>query len=415
VDETLLGIGQMAQRSGLTISALRFYAGASVLGPDVVDPGTGYRRYRPAQLRKARLIAQLRRVGMPLPDIRRAALAVDEPAEVSRIIDEHLRRLEAGLADARRLLSTVPSLLDDLEEPVTTTLPIPHLHSGKVRDLYDAGAGQLLLVTTDRISAFDHVLPTEIPGKGELLCRLSLWWFEQLTDLVPNHVITGDTAQYPAGVAGHDDVLRGRSMLCRRLAMIPVECVARGYLAGSALADYERTGAVQGVPLSAGLVEGSRLPEPIFTPTTKSAVGEHDAPLTFDDVVTLVGRDQADKLRELTLALYRRAAGIAEQAGLILADTKFEFGLDEDGRIVLADEALTPDSTRYWAAETWHPGGPQPSFDKQFLRDWLTNDSGWDRVAPPPALPSDIVAAVHHRYVDAFQRLTGEVDPAGVA
>lgn len=408
MDETLLGIGQMAQRSGLTVSALRFYAGASVLEPDVVDPGTGYRRYRPAQLRQARLIAQLRRVAMPLRDIRRVVVACDDSAEVSRIIEEHLHRLEAGLADAKRVLSAVPSLLDDLEEPVPTALPVHHLHSGKVRDLYDAGPGQLLVVTTDRISAFDHVLPTEIPDKGALLCQLSLWWFAQLSDLVPHHVISGDVAAYPGELAPHAQALRRRSMLCRRLAMVPVECVARGYLAGSALAEYERTGTVHGVRLPDGLVEGSQLPEPIFTPTTKAPVGEHDAALAFDEVVTLLGREQAELLRELTLSLYRRAAAITEQAGVILADTKFEFGLDDEGRVVLADEVLTPDSARFWASDAWHPGGPQRSFDKQFVRDWLTHDSGWDREGPPPPLPSDVVAATRGRYVEAFERLTGK-------
>lgn len=238
MDESLLGIGQMAQGSGLTVSALRFYAGASVLEPAVVDPDTGYRWYRPDHLRQARLIAQLRRVAMPLRDIRQILAARDDAVEVSRIIEEHLHRLEAGLADARRVLSTVPHLLDDLEEPVptTATLPARHLHSGKVRELYDAGDGQLLVVATDRISAFDYVLPTEIPDKGAILSQLSLWWFEQLADLVPHHVITADVAAYPSEFAPYTDALRGRSMLCRRLDMVAVECVARGYLTGSGLA-----------------------------------------------------------------------------------------------------------------------------------------------------------------------------------
>ncbi len=407
MDETLLGIGQMAQRSGLTVSALRFYAGASVLEPDVVDAGTGYRRYRPAQLRQARLIAELRRVAMPLRDIRRVVVACDDRATVVRIIEEHLRRLEAGLADAKRVLSAVPSLLDDLEEPVRTVLPLKHLHSGKVRDLYDVGTGQLLVVSTDRISAFDHVLPTEIPDKGALLCQLSLWWFAQLADLVPNHVISGEVAAYPGELAGHAEALRGRSMLCSRLAMVPVECVARGYLAGSALAEYERTGMVHGVRAPDGLVEGSKLAEPIFTPTTKAPVGQHDAAVSFDQLVTLLGRELAELLRDLTLTLYRRAAGIAEQAGVLLADTKFEFGVDDEGRLVLADEVLTPDSARFWDSDNWHPGGPQLSYDKQFVRDWLTHDSGWDRQGPPPPLPADVVAATRDRYVEAFERLTG--------
>lgn len=404
MEETLLGIGQMAQRSGLTISALRFYAGASVLEPLFIDQATGYRKYGPSQLRQARLIGQLRRVSMPLADIRRVVAASDDHAEVVRIIEGHLRQLEAGLADAKRVLSTVPSLLDDPEEPVPTTVPIPHLHSGKVRDLYDAGPGQLLMVTTDRISAYDHVLPTEIPDKGALLCQLSLWWFEQLADLVPHHVISADV---PDGLTGFSEMVRGRSMLCRQLTMVPVECVARGYLAGSALAEYERTGMVHGIRLPEGLVEGSQLPEPIFTPTSKAPVGEHDAALTFDEVVTLVGRERAGQLRELTLTLYRRACGIAEQAGVILADTKFEFGHDDESRLVLADEVLTPDSARFWALEDWNPGGPQRSFDKQYVREWLTHDSGWDKGGPPPPLPPDVVAATRNRYVEAFERLTG--------
>jgi phosphoribosylaminoimidazole-succinocarboxamide synthase len=409
VDETLLGIGQMAQGSGLTVSALRFYAGASVLEPAVVDPDTGYRWYQPDQLRQARLIAQLRRVAMPLRDIRQILAARDDAVEVSRIIEEHLHRLEAGLADARRVLSTVPHLLDDLEEPVptTATLPARHLHSGKVRELYDAGDGQLLVVATDRISAFDYVLPTEIPDKGAILSQLSLWWFEQLADLVPHHVISADVAAYASEFAPYAEALRGRSMLCRHLDMVAVECVARGYLTGSGLADYQRTGTVHGVALPDGLVDGSRLPEPIFTPTTKAPVGEHDEAMTFDGVVALVGPGQAGQLRELTLAVYRRAADIAERAGVILADTKVEFGVDAEGRLVLADEVLTPDSSRFWPADGWQPGRAQPSYDKQFVRDWLAHDSGWDRTGPPPPLPLEVVAATRGKYVEAFERLSG--------
>lgn len=266
MDETLLGIGQMAQRSGLTISALRFYAGASVLEPDVIDPGTGYRRYRPAQLRQARLIAQLRRVSMPLPDLRRVVVACDDSAEVSRVTEEHLRRLDAELADAKRVLSAVPSLLADLEEPLPTTLSTRHLHSGKVRDLYDVGPGQLLVVATDRISAFDHVLPTEIPDKGALLCQLSLWWFAQLDDLVPHHVISGDATTYPRELAPHTEELRGRSMLCRRLNMMPVECVARGYLAGRRSCQWRRracgigSAQAESLVILAGVLPGGGVP-----------------------------------------------------------------------------------------------------------------------------------------------------------
>lgn len=413
MDDTLLGIGQMAKTSGLTVSALRFYAGSSTLVPAVVDSATGYRLYRPDQVRDARLIAQLRRVGMPLKDIRQILAAEADSGEVAAILGRHLHRLEAGLADAKRALSTVQDLLHDQESVMPATndalagLDDRHLHSGKVRELYSAGDGSLLLVATDRISAFDYVLPTEIPDKGAILCQLSLWWFDQLTDLAPHHVITGDVADFPSEFRAYAAGLCGRSMLCRRLAMVPIECVARGYLAGSALIDYDRSGAVQGIPLPAGLLEGSRLPEPIFTPTTKAPFGEHDAPMTFDDVVARVGVDRAEQLRTLTLDVYRRAAELAASAGVILADTKLEFGVAADGTLVLADELLTPDSSRFWPADGWQPGQAQPSYDKQFVRDWLIGASGWDRVGPPPHLQAAVVEQTRARYVEAFERLTG--------
>jgi len=413
VDDTLLGIGQVAKESGLTVSALRFYAGSSILVPAVVDSATGYRLYRPTQLRDARVLAQLRRVAMPLRDIRQILAAQADLAEVAVIIERHLRRLEAELADAKRVFSTVQHLLDDQENRMPTTndalsgLADRHLHSGKVRDLYSADDGSLLIVTTDRISAFDYVLPSEIPDKGAILSQLSLWWFAQLADAAPHHVITADVAEYPSEFRPYADVLRGRSMLCRRLSMVPVECVARGYLTGSALADYQRTGAVHGVALPPGLVDGSRLPEPIFTPTTKAPVGDHDAPMTYDAVVETVGAGRAEKLRALTLDAYRRGGEQAASAGFILADSKFEFGEAPDGTLVLADEVLTPDSSRFWPADGWRPGQAQPSYDKQFVRDWLTGASGWDRTGPPPPLPEAVVKQTRARYVEAFQRLTG--------
>jgi phosphoribosylaminoimidazole-succinocarboxamide synthase len=257
------------------------------------------------------------------------------------------------------------------------------------------------MVASDRISAYDHLLSPGIPDKGEILTRMSLWWFEQLADLVPNHVIS---TQVPERV-------RGRALVCERLDMFPVECVARGYLAGSGLLDYDATGEVCGVPLPPGLVDGSRLPEPIFTPATKADVGEHDENVPFEAVVQTVGQETAEALRDLTLAIYARAEGIARDRGIILADTKFEFGARPDGTIVLADEVLTPDSSRFWPADSWQPGRPQLSYDKQFVRDWLTSaESGWDRASdqPPPPLPADIVAKTRERYVQAFEQLTGE-------
>ncbi|WP_448630488.1 phosphoribosylaminoimidazolesuccinocarboxamide synthase [Cellulomonas soli] len=288
-----------------------------------------------------------------------------------------------------------------------------HTYSGKVRDLYapdgtDAGRALVeaygdvvLVVASDRVSAYDHVLSPGIPGKGVVLTQLSLWWFEQLADLVPNHVVSTDV---PAAVAG-------RAMVCRRLEMFPVECVVRGYLTGSGLAEYQTNGQVTGIALPAGLVDGSRLPEPIFTPATKAELGEHDENVPFETVAAQIGQDAATTLRELTLAVYARAEQIARERGVILADTKLEFGTDPTtGAVTLGDEVLTPDSSRFWPADAWQPGRAQPSFDKQFVRDWLTSpDSGWDRAAdtPPPALPADVVERTRERYLEAYERLTG--------
>jgi phosphoribosylaminoimidazole-succinocarboxamide synthase len=279
-----------------------------------------------------------------------------------------------------------------------------HLHSGKVRDLYELTegphAGELLMVASDRISIFDFVLDSTIPDKGEVLTRLSLWWFDQLADLVPHHVLSTDV---PASVAG-------RAVVCQRLAMHPVECVARGYLTGSGLLDYDATGEVCGVPLPAGLVDGSRLPEPIFTPATKAELGEHDENVDFDAVVATVGAERAAELRDLTLRVYARAEGVARERGIILADTKLEFGARPDGTTVLGDEVLTPDSSRFWPADAWTPGRAQPSYDKQIVRNWaLSAESGWDRASgeAPPPLPAEVVERTRARYVEAYELLTG--------
>ncbi|MDX6216780.1 MAG: phosphoribosylaminoimidazole-succinocarboxamide synthase [Frankiales bacterium] len=276
---------------------------------------------------------------------------------------------------------------------------LPLVHSGKVRDLYAVGDDQLLLVASDRMSAFDVILPTPIPDKGAVLTGLSLWWFEQLADLVPNHVLSSDMR-----ALGYPEV-QGRAVLVRRLEMVAVECVARGYLTGGGLKDYQATGVVSGVALPPGLVDGSQLPEPVFTPTSKAPVGEHDLPLTFDEVAAQVGKELADELRDVTLRVYRRGTEIAEQAGIVLADTKVELGL-LDGSLVLGDEVLTPDSSRFWPLETWSPGGPQPSYDKQYVRDWLTT-SGWDKTPPGPELPEEVVDKTRAKYVEAYERLTG--------
>ena len=279
-----------------------------------------------------------------------------------------------------------------------------HIHSGKVRDLYrlvdGPYAGHLLMVASDRISAFDHVLTPTIPDKGVVLTRMSLWWFEQLEDLVPNHIVSTDV---PTEVAG-------RAVICEPLAMYPVECVARGYLTGSGLVDYAATGEVCGIPLPAGLEDGSRLPEPIFTPATKAALGDHDENVSYDAVVAEVGEDIAARLRDLTMAVYQRAEAIARERGIILADTKLELGARPDGTMVLADEVLTPDSSRFWPADEWQPGRQQPSYDKQIVRNWLLSEaSGWDKASgeAPPPLPLEVVERTRARYIEAYELLTG--------
>ncbi len=279
----------------------------------------------------------------------------------------------------------------------------PQVHAGKIRTLHAVDDEHLLMVASDRISAYDHVLPTPIQDKARVLTAMSVFWFELLADLVPNHVVAHDDPRIPAEVCG-------TALLVRRLDMLPVECVARGYLTGSGLLDYQRTGAVCGVPLPSGLVEASTLTEPIFTPATKAQLGEHDENVSFEALVATVGRERADELRETTLRVYERAAEHARRRGVLLADTKFEFGVDELGTLVLGDEVLTPDSSRYWPADDYEEGRVQASFDKQYVRDWLTSpDSGWDRAsdAPPPALPEDVVAATRARYVEAYERITG--------
>ena len=271
-----------------------------------------------------------------------------------------------------------------------------HLRSGKVRDLYTNSNGELLIVASDRISAFDYILPTPIPGKGKLLTQLSLFWFEMFADLVPNHLISTDV---PSSV-------KDRAVIVKPLDMFPIECVARGYLTGSGWAEYQQSQSVTGIELPAGLLDGSKLPENIFTPATKAEMGDHDENISFARAASIVGEEDAEILRQLTLLLYSTAHDYAATRGIILADTKFEFGRDRDGKICLGDEALTPDSSRFWSADTWKPGGVQPSFDKQYVRDWLLA-SGWDRKSPPPELPNEVVEKTRERYEAAFTLLTG--------
>ncbi|HYP45406.1 MAG TPA: phosphoribosylaminoimidazolesuccinocarboxamide synthase [Propionibacteriaceae bacterium] len=278
---------------------------------------------------------------------------------------------------------------------------LPLVHTGKVRELYAMPDDRLLMVATDNISAFDYVLASQIPDKGAILNQLSLWWFGQCADVVPNHVLSSDV---PAVVAG-------RAVVCERLDMLPFECVVRGYLTGSGWGEYQHSGSVCGIALPRGLLDGSRLPEPIFTPATKADLGEHDENVSFEVVADTIGGELAAKLRRLTLAVYARADEIARRRGLIVADTKLEFGRRGDGTVVLADEVLTPDSSRFWDAASWQPGGRLESFDKQYVRNWLLHESGWDRSgadpAPPPPLPPGVVTATRAKYAEAYLRLTG--------
>ncbi|MEO3863301.1 phosphoribosylaminoimidazolesuccinocarboxamide synthase [Acrocarpospora sp. B8E8] len=271
------------------------------------------------------------------------------------------------------------------------------IHSGKVRDVYEDD-GDVILVASDRVSVYDVILPTPIPDKGKILTQLSLWWFEQLADLVPNHVISANDVP---------DEFKGRAIRCRRLKMVQIECIARGYLAGLGLQEYERDGSISGVPLPAGLVEGSRLPEPVFTPTTKAGIGAHDEFVTFGDVIAQEGTATAEELRRITLDIYKRGAEIALARGIIIADTKLEFGRDSDGNLVLGDEVLTSDSSRFWPLAEWEPGRTQFAFDKQFVRDWAAG-TGWNKKAPAPEVPQRIVDATRARYIDAYERITGK-------
>ncbi len=284
-----------------------------------------------------------------------------------------------------------------------TVIPLRHLRSGKVRDLYDAGPDHLLLVASDRLSAYDVIMDDPVPDKGRILTALSSFWFEQTASVFPNHHVSSDPADFPDG-AGVDSEVAGRAMLVRRATVVPLECVVRGYLFGSAWNDYRRTGAVQGSPLPEGLHEADRLPEPLFTPTTKADAG-HDEPLTRDQAIALVGGERYAALEAAALALYGFGAAHAGERGVIIADTKFELG-DIDGQLVVVDEMLTPDSSRFWPADHWRPGTAPPSYDKQFVRDWL-DSTGWNRTPPPPRLPAEVLDGTRRRYIEAYERLTG--------
>lgn len=275
---------------------------------------------------------------------------------------------------------------------------------GKVRDLYDLG-DELLLVASDRISAFDYILEDEIPYKGQVLTQLSCFWFDLLSDVVDNHLISADVADLPEQFKPYSDYLAGRFMLVKKANMFPIECIVRGYLTGSGLKDYQATGAVCGIKLPEGLVNSSKLPEAIFTPSTKAEIGDHDENISYERCAEIIGEEDAAAIRDLTLAVYNRAADHARERGIIIADTKFEFGV-VDGKIILGDEVLTPDSSRFWSADTYKVGEEQPSFDKQFVRNWL--NANWDRTGNPPRLPEDIIKKTSEKYIQAYEKITGK-------
>ena len=285
------------------------------------------------------------------------------------------------------------------------SIDLPLVHRGKVRDVYDAGGERLLMVTSDRISAFDVVMREPIPGKGRVLCAMSAFWFELLADVAPNHLISTDLDDFPP--EARDPWLAGRTMLTHKADMLPIECIVRGYLTGSAWREYAADGTMHGAEMPAGLRESDRLPEPVFTPSTKAEIGDHDENIDFDRAVELVGEEVATRARDLALAAYHRGADWARERGIIIADTKFELGWIE-GELAICDEVLTPDSSRFWPAADWEPGTTPPSFDKQPLRDWLAAVDGWDKTPPPPTLPDDVVAATAARYRDGYERITGK-------
>ncbi len=413
-------VGELARRTGLTVRTLHHYDEIGLLAPSQRS-GAGYRQYTARDVARLQHIQSLRALGFGLGEIRDCLTRPDfSPLRAVRLHLAALRqritheqeaceRLEALAA---RLVAqgtdgiSAEEFLRVLEATMKTDLPgLMRFARGKVRDIYAVGDDKLFVVSTDRVSAFDVVMPNPIPDRGKVLTQLSTFWFRQTGEIVPNHLIADDLASFPEPARAQAEVVEGRSMLVRRAKRIDIECVARGYLSGSAWSEYRKQGTACGITLPEGLVESQQLPEPIFTPTTKADQG-HDLPLTFDELVERVGGPLAEQLRDVTLAVYAYAAGVALEKGIIIADTKLEFGLLGD-ELILIDELLTPDSSRFWDAAQYQPGKTPASFDKQYLRDWL-DQSGWNKEPPAPELPEDVVANTRRRYVEALERLTGK-------
>jgi phosphoribosylaminoimidazole-succinocarboxamide synthase len=409
-------IGALAGATGLTVRTLHHYDRIGLLQPTDRSP-SGYRLYGSEDVQRLYRILALRQLGLSLKDID-AALAGDW-ADLRQAIARHLAEVQRQVALSRSLEHKLRRLLDKVDrhqdltneqliDAMETIVSFTHLYSGKVRDIYDAGDGLLLFVASDRMSAFDVVMGEAVPDKGRVLTAMTAFWLEQLADVAPNHLVSLDVADYPAdaveSVAGGEAELKGRSMLVRKAEMLGIECIVRGYITGSAWKEYDLSGTMHGASLPAGLQESSKLPEPVFTPSTKAPTG-HDENISFEAACDIVGANLAEEARELSLAAYERGAALAAERGILIADTKFELGMI-DGRLSLCDEVLTPDSSRFWPAEEWKPGSTPPSFDKQPLRDHLET-LDWDKTPPPPMLPAEVIAASRERYVTAYERITG--------
>jgi phosphoribosylaminoimidazole-succinocarboxamide synthase len=411
----MLKIGDFARLSQVPVKTLRYYDDLGLITPARVDEFTGYRYYSIDQLPRLNRLLALKDLGFSLDQIARVLNEGVTPGQLRGMLVLKRAEVEDRLGEEQRRLNRIEARLREIEQedtvPERTAMPVlidsalpNRTHRGKVRDTYDLG-DRLLIVATDRISAYDAVLSTGIPDKGKVLSQMSAWWFERTKAVVPNHLI-----RLADGTPADDlpfalpPELVGRSTIAKKAQRVDVECVVRGYIAGSAWAEYSRYGTVSGVGMEKRLLESQQLPEPMFTPTTKAEEG-HDEPMTFADLIEEVGPEAAQVLRLRSIALYNFAAAYARERGIIVADTKFEFGYI-DGELHVIDEILTPDSSRFWEVAGYKPGGPQPSFDKQYVRDWLTQ-AGWDRQPPAPPLPGDVVAGTSARYAEAYRRLTG--------
>jgi len=402
-------VSEIARLAGVTVRTLHHYDEIGLL-PASSRSHAGYREYSDADVDRLQRILFYRELDVSLD---RIAAILDDPgadpyeqlARQRHLLLDRIGRLEAMVAAIDRTMEA--KKMGYQLTPRDRLEVFRHLYSGKVRDVYDAGDGHLLVVASDRMSAFDVVMAEPVPDKGRVLTGMTAFWLRELADLAPTHLVSTDPADFPPAAAelpGGLDALAGRAMLVRRAEMLPIECIVRGYLTGSAWKEYQARGTMHGAPLPAGLLESAKLPEPVFTPSTKAATG-HDENISFEAACELVGADLAKEARELSLAAYERGAALAAERGILVADTKFELGVI-DGRLALCDEVLTPDSSRFWPADEWEPGRTPPSFDKQPLRDYL-DTLDWDKMPPPPPLPAEVVAASRDRYVAAYERITG--------